>query len=34
MAKRVVGWLLHPEDRDGLMAVLPPVSVTPLPMSA
>jgi hypothetical protein len=25
MTKRVVGWLLHPEDRDGLMAVLPPV---------
>ena len=23
-AMRVAGWLLHPEDRDGLMAVFPP----------
>ena len=25
MAERVAGWLLHPGDRDRLMAVLPPV---------
>jgi hypothetical protein len=24
MAERVAGWLLHPEDRNGLMAVFPP----------
>jgi hypothetical protein len=24
MAKRVAGWLLHPEDRDRLLAVFPP----------
>ena len=24
MAERVAGWLLHPEDRYGLMAVFPP----------
>ena len=25
MAKRVVGWLLHPEDRDRLLTAFPPV---------
>ena len=24
MAKRVVGWLLHPEDRDRLLTAIPP----------
>lgn len=24
MAERVAGWLLHPEERNGLMAVFPP----------
>jgi hypothetical protein len=24
MAKHVVGWLLHPDDRDSLMAAFPP----------